>query len=401
MAITTLVKPTDLESVQDDLWYIASSDNSGQTDFKFVFDVYNNTTGEQLVRVKLYPDPATGKGYFNAGNVVRNEIKYNWFTPTNTTSVDAAPFLSSISPTGNTAGVIYDVFVGEDFSGITTLNMASGQTTSYNFSTPLFNRKQINYNTLDDTWWTNRPLFAKCNLTQKLLIPYKWTGINPATGLLIRVKPNNKVSSSGNIYTGITSSLFQLDIGPNTLNTYLVGAGNPIDSSVSYYDVDIFSLSASAFGQTFRVYLDCQPKYTPINLYFINQWGMFDTACFNLASKLSMTTERKSFTKKEYTFNTSAVSYFDSKNVYNESKVNYGSKTDYKYMLTMDYPTDEEYEWLSELIVSPQVYAEIDGDYYPVTIADTNYEFSKYVNNQLKQLEITIELNQTRFGFKR
>jgi hypothetical protein len=114
-----------------------------------------------------------------------------------------------------------------------------------------------------------------------------------------------------------------------------------------------------------------------------------------------MTTERKSFTKKEYTFNTGAVNYFDSKNVYNESKINYGSKTEYKYMLTMDYPTDKEYEWLSELIVSPQVYAEIDGDYYPVTIADTNYEFSKYANNQLKQLEITIELNQTRFGFKR
>jgi hypothetical protein len=67
----------------------------------------------------------------------------------------------------------------------------------------------------------------------------------------------------------------------------------------------------------------------------------------------------------------------------------------------MNFPSDAEYQWLAELIVSPQIYAEIDGNYYPVTIKNSNYEYSTYTNNKLKVLEIDIELNQTRYNFAR
>jgi hypothetical protein len=141
--------------------------------------------------------------------------------------------------------------------------------------------------------------------------------------------------------------------------------------------------------------------YTPVNLYFINAFGMFDTARFNLASRLNMDVERKTFEQRNYTFNNSSVDYYNANNVYNESKINYGSKSNHSYKLTMDYPTDAEYQWLAELVVSPQIYAEIDGNYYPVTIKTNNYEYSTYTNNRLKAFEIEIELNQTRYNFKR
>ena len=67
----------------------------------------------------------------------------------------------------------------------------------------------------------------------------------------------------------------------------------------------------------------------------------------------------------------------------------------------MDFPTDEEYEWLYELISSPQIYAKINGYYYPVTIKDTNYQYIKHINDNLKALEIEIEVNQQRYGFRR
>jgi hypothetical protein len=67
----------------------------------------------------------------------------------------------------------------------------------------------------------------------------------------------------------------------------------------------------------------------------------------------------------------------------------------------MDYPTDGEYQWLSELILSPQIYAELDGDYYPVTIKNTNYEYNQNIVNGLKTLDLEIELNQTRYAFTR
>jgi hypothetical protein len=67
----------------------------------------------------------------------------------------------------------------------------------------------------------------------------------------------------------------------------------------------------------------------------------------------------------------------------------------------MDYPSDAEYQWLAELIDSPQIYANIDDNYYPVSIKATNYEYSKHIYNNLKAFEIEIEMNQTRYGFRR
>ena len=64
---------------QDTMFASALSNASGSPDFKYVFDVYAN--GNQLTRVKLYPDPVTAYGYFDAGPSVRNEIDYGWMIP--------------------------------------------------------------------------------------------------------------------------------------------------------------------------------------------------------------------------------------------------------------------------------------------------------------------------------
>ena len=44
---------------------------------------------------------------------------------------------------------------------------------------------------------------------------------------------------------------------------------------------------------------------------------------------------------------------------------------------------------------------EIDSNYYPVTIKNTNYEYIKHNVQGLRTLELDIELNQERYGFQR
>ena len=67
MSITSLINPSGNVTAQDTLWHIAYSDNSGQTDFKYVFDIFHN--GQQLVRTKVFPEPSNGRGYYDASNV--------------------------------------------------------------------------------------------------------------------------------------------------------------------------------------------------------------------------------------------------------------------------------------------------------------------------------------------
>jgi hypothetical protein len=125
---------------------------------------------------------------------------------------------------------------------------------------------------------------------------------------------------------------------------------------------------------------------------------MFDTATFGLASRLTMDVSRKGFEKRDYSLGASSVSYYDTNNKYVSSKINYLNTSNHAYKLTMDAPTDEEFNWLNELIDSPQIYFEQDGYFYPVSLKNTNYEYSKYVNNRLRVFEVDINLDQTRYS---
>lgn len=411
-------------TVQDTMFCSALSDASGMPDFKYVFDVYAN--GNQLTRVKLYPDPITAYGYFDAGPSVRNEMDYGWVT----VSMFDGNYkqLSILEPNQtNQIAINYDIRFGEEYisggayvsgnyvSGgtlVTLLNEASGTHKAYNYAASLFNRKSYNINQFDNKFLTNRPKKAKCRLDGDLLIPFKIPyGSTTVFGFKVSAYyENGNQQFTFNTFDDYVSyviainEFYQANIGPSYINDLILTAGKTsiINNNTSYYDVWFQDMdSGDLITEPFRVYLDCNPRYESIDLFFMNQWGMLDTARFDLSSRLNMDIERKSFTKKDYEYLTIRVNYGPKY----ETKINYGSKLNWTYKLTMNYPTDEEYVWLAELISSPIIYANFpeitDGEPMPVTIKNTNYEYSKNQNNGLKTLEIEVELNQVRRGFLR
>ena len=390
--ITIIDTPASGSTAQDDMWHIVTSDNSGQTDFKYVFDVF--VGGSQKIRVKKYPEPSNGQGYFDAGAVVRNYFTYEWFTP-----VDS---IYCYEP--NSSGEVkldYDVRYGEDYSGTTTLNMASGTTTAYNWIAPLWKRRKVSITDKLLQFLTNRPLTANASLgTDRLMIPFY-----SDQELFVFVRTYNRANdliqtatdypASG---TTLANGFVQMNISPSAINNYF--GTTVIDENVKYYTVTVRN-SPLANTAIFRVNMVCEGMYTPMPLHFINAWGMFDTARFDLVSRLNMDMERKSFTQRDHTYGNSSIQYYDDNNVYKESKINYLNRSNHRYKLTMDAPTDDEYKWLAELITSPQIYLEYNGDFYPVTIKSDNYEYSTIINNRMKPLEIEVEINQPRYSHRR
>jgi hypothetical protein len=382
--ITKIFEPSGVVSVQDDLWHVVASDSSGTTDFKYIFDVYRGD--QQLARVKQFPEPSTGKAYYNPAKIVQGQITYEWFVPENKI------YLRSPNSSGEMS-VQYRVEYGEEVSGVQTFNMASGQVRAYNFRPPLFKRRINGLADKNNKFVTNRPLMAKSKVGEKLLV-----GVHSPTGVaaIITKYGYNGLSlgSDNNSFATSYEDYCQLNISPDGINGSVPGF---ITSAVAYYTVHIDELGNPP---QFRVDIACDGEYTSIPLHFMNQYGMFDTARFALVSLLTADVERKSFKLPDYRLTNSGVTYYNT-DVYHETKVNYNQKIEHSYKLTLESPTDQEYQWLYELIVSPQIYAEIDGYFYPVTIKNTNYEYSTYLNNRLRPLEIDIELNQTRYSHAR
>lgn len=400
MAISILNNPTGNQSVQDNLWHTALSTASGQVDMKYVFDVYINNT--QLLRAKIYPR-TDGWGIFDASRVIGNEIKFDWFTPNNATTADH-PMIINPDYSGQVA-VRYQMRVGEDVSGVTTTNLASGNVTVFNW-TPSLYRRRTNFDS--KTWLTNRPLYAKSNIGEHLYVGLlceetgdlqyqvevvNWDGTTTTT--------TSPVGRDTTLLTswGVTRRIVQLDLSAAKMN-YVVNA-NVITANSRYYRLRIKNKTSNVWTDWFHVDLVCNPKYQPICLHFMNRYGIFETARFALVNKLSVEIERKNYKKADYTISGGIVSYKDSQNVYTETVINHSTKLKWAYKLTMDFPTDAEYQWLEELMYSPQIFAEIEDGFYSVTLKNTNYEYLKNVYAGLRQLEVDIDLNQKRFAFKR
>ena len=403
MSISIDVLPTDNSSVHDDLWHVVSSSNSSAVDFKYVFDFF--VGGRQLIRAKIYPNPSNGTGYFNASNIISNEMNFDWFTP------DGEVFMKELNDSGEIY-LNYNVRVGEDVSGITSLNLASGTVKVANCIPNLFSRRVYPTSAyLDNSikrFYTNRDkLNLKSNYVEDL---YIGACVQSSEYLNLNQYKNDGTlisSTSITIPTTTSTNIFQMNISPTAFADF----GISLSDNCVYYEIqmsnDIQNLDKV------RVYLDCNPKYEVINLHFLNVYGLFDTARFECVSRLTMDVQRKSFEQPDYRFGNNVTFYNElttpssvTNRQYHESKVNYGSQYEWTYKLTMNFPNDADYKWLSELLMSPQVWAEIviDGDekeYYPVSIKATNYEYSKHINNKLVAFEVQIEMNQKRNGFRR
>lgn len=370
------------------MWHVVSSDNSGATDFKYVFDIWIN--GVQKIRVKQFPEPGTGKAYFDAGPTVRNEMTYGWFEPINSSVLVRDADLQG------EAGIVYALRVGEDFSGLTTLNMASGETSGYNWATPMFKRRVVGLADKINRWFTNRPLTASAAIGENLFIPF-YTQYTAET-MEIRVRTYNHSNAFITQYSGTVKSapliagFIQCNIGTTALTAT---TGAVFDGSVKYYDVGLWQLSPGEHP-AMRVYITCNPKFTCIPIHFMNRWGMWDTHRFDLVSKLNMDIDRKGFGQRDYQLNGNAVDYYSASNRYYEGKINYSNKANWSYKLTSDALSDAEYEWMADLMTSPQILLELDGYFYPVTIKKTTYEYNKFVTDRLKAFEVEFEFNSER-----
>ena len=260
--ITQLAYPSGEPTVQDALWHVFNTNVTGQTDFKYVMDLY--VGGTQQVRVKLFPDPTNNKGYFDAGNVVRNTMTYEWLTPTET-------LLMCEPNASGQIGQTYQYRIGEEYSGVTYLNQASGSITAYNWNAPLFKRRQQDLTVKQNKFMTNRPTTINASIADNIHIGFYGAAVSGD----IRAYDQNNTQTSWQSFTLGNTKFAQLNIGSKAINTYF--SNTNINTSTKYYDI-------ISGANTLRVYLDCNGRYDSYNLHFLNDLGMFDTAKFNLVS---------------------------------------------------------------------------------------------------------------------
>jgi hypothetical protein len=398
----TVTKPADnTETVYDDVWLSAISSASGQTDLKYVIELYDGTS--KIFEAKVVPEPSNKYMYFNVAPIIRNRIT-EYFAGANAYDFSNAKLLNNSKSLGYR--------IGSDYSGITTLNEASGNCAVKIFRPKLLNRRYLRKTISNDTlnrWQTDRKLEGSLtNNSDNFFIAFQGDLSGGTTADFWEVgfeeynAAGTQISSDSGTVLGGTSQPAQLNVGPDSLQQ-LIGS-KPNLNTCAYYIATV-SWDNGNEELRFRINKHCENKYQSVPIHFLNRFHCYDTMRFNLVSRTTVDVERKSYNQRDYRFSGSSVLYTDAsatgKTVYRENKINYNATYNYTMKLTSDLLDDQDWEWLEDLIESPKIYMEEDGYFYPVTIKATNYEISKYINNRQRPLEIEIEFNSPRLSSAR
>lgn len=364
MAITINSTPENYPSMHDDLWFVVSSTNVAQTNFKYVFDVYVNSS--LVARIKTFADPQTGKGIFNAGNIIRNYWA-SYFKPDTTTSFWAY--------NGNDIYVPFEIRFGEEYDATTYLNLTSGNYKAFNFYNPLFRNPSTSYfQPFVSKWLTNRDKAKlQCSIAEHLFVGWMNQAATTTSLTFTVQKYLQGGAPDGAAVTSpatSTASFVLADISPAAINATL--GESLITSSTYQYGVKMNYGGASS--DELKVVVACNPKFTPITMHFLNQLGGYDSFMFRAVNRQSKSMERKQYEQTNWKLNGSAMQQYDSFNRMYEGANVYSVQSDVTFKLQSDYINETDYTWLNELIASPEVYLEQGGYYYPVAIKSSNWD---------------------------
>jgi hypothetical protein len=190
------------------------------------------------------------------------------------------------------------------------------------------------------------------------------------------------VSSS----TATSGQIYSYPIGP-------AQSGFPLSTvGITTYSVQAFSGSV-ALSNAIRYNLNCQQKYPNVRVKFKNRFGQFDYMNFDMVSKQSFQTERRTYQPQLGSWESSTLSYqpYDTGN---QAYI-----VDSKQAISVNsYWLPESYnDILKQLLVSDEiywVYDEANNKVRPLTIVTQNIVFKTGVVDKLIQYQFDFQFGQ-------
>lgn len=369
-------EPSGFQSAHSPLWYELISANVSQANFKYVFDLYVNSTF--VTRQKLFPDPTDNKGYFDVSPIVRSYF-----------DIAVQPFVNDSRDFTVEWGlgeffVDFHAVVGEEYSGSP---FVSGDVTGTSLSAYNWAKKKQLYNQNDlqdyyEKFVSNRPAISTAYFNEPLIIGV-WKPDSDA-GWFVRQTHYLDTTQTGTLDGNEINSgeVYHADVSPSN---YLS------DDNANKVVMELFATSNLKDTRTLN--LKCHPRYTPVTLLFFNRLGCWDSFTFGLFSEVSIDAEKKMFEQNPYVgrSNTFATNFL------RENRKTYAVEYKTKWKLTSDNLTEDEYKWLEELITSPMVYVHMpnaEQTWQPVMVTETNFQTKDELIKKDNILELNIEFSE-------
>jgi hypothetical protein len=411
-----------------------NSTTRGYVGFAYLIDVKDG--GNLLGRLRVPPTQSTGFGRFDMSGVMKSYMSSDlgllngisiesMFDNTNSYK-DLSLQFGWIHYNGGTATISMNQTV--TFPDSTTAN--SYNLLTFNGSLPNYRRDVVNFYDWQNTNYylkytnnilTNSPPGTAVNnqYNQKVRITdegyiyllYDFSDTTSLLGFTVKeYRENGNLISTTSFNTPALNTFNHIRIpcSPTTLNkinSNRVSSGSlpAVSSNATSYTINLRT-ETSTGSEIFHFNIDTECRYETRRIEFLNSLGGFDYFNFTKVSKHSEEIERKFFqtTANDLT-STGSINY----SISNREKVQYYTKSSPKMKLTSDWIDSKTYNWLLELIESPEIYLlnsyalpgedSINLRRIPIKNINGNWEEKLDSVDKLFNLEIDLEFSMDNF----
>jgi len=200
-------------------------------------------------------------------------------------------------------------------------------------------------------------------------------------------------------YTSATQTAFITLSGSvsssQQVQTYPIGpaeSGFPLSGSFTSYKIQAQN-STTDLGKAITYNIVCEQKYPNVRIKWKNRFGQFDWFNFNMVSRQSFNTERRTYQPQLGTWGASTLSY----QPYNSSTLNYISDSKQALSVQTDWVSQDYNEIFKQLLVTDEaywIYDEANGDIRPITISTDSITFKTGVNDKVIQYGFDFNFGQ-------
>ena len=410
MAITGITyEPQDYRTVYNPIEYVATSNKTSEDRFKYIVEVYDGAT--KIGTLKIPADPNT-YGRADVQGIMESYLTKNLGT-INTAATGVAfedcsnsykEFTIKFGEEYEVLGVL-TVFMTPAYD--TTLITFNGCLPNYrdalNFVDYQANNKYQDFtvNAITRKFLTNMPKGVRPpdSNTQKVELTDKgFTYFLTETGEAITHFEVWTYDSSGVLIANVdvtaainADKMILIPSSPDSLNNIdpaAVSIAQPIiPSNCAYYYIDLWN-GANIASESLHFDLTSECRYEVRRLEFLNSLGGFDTFNFTKVSRKSETIERKFYKQNADNMVSGVIDY----SLQDKVKTQYYTKSSPKIKLNSDNLSVDVYNWLLELIESPEIYLWENGERIAIQNISSDWEEKRADTDSVFNLEIDLEL---------
>lgn len=372
MALSITQQPNQYAPAYNDTNFVITESSGGiytKDNFKFIAEVKQSTTSLAKLKAPIYYG-STNKGVFNIGRILENYVSYDW------------NYNDSLASGCTNSIMDYKVEFGYEYSAT-----ATGSVVEY-----------TNLTSATGSVWN-------ASLSEIDLVNYTGQYTMDGDGLFLTPFRNKRIYRNQKDWlyairnTATSAVVTYSDASTQTLtlpvsNVVRIPSGSQltIPSGATYYDI-VLKNGGTTLSETYRVtIIDECSKYDTTDLFFLNSLGGFDSFRFNKVRRDTYDIQRKQFKSNPYTLGASygyQTSSFKSKT--------YDTNLTHKVKMFSNWITEEQSQWLLDLVSSPVVFA-YDGTLVAVNIDANSYEVKKHIQDNafFVELDVTYSLDSKR-----